>query len=102
MYAVIQAGSRQFRVKEGETIVIDRVQGNAGDKYMFDKVLMIGGDAPKMGAPVVSGAKVEATIESHGRGEKITIMKYKRRKNYKRTMGHRQPISTLKINSIKG
>jgi len=101
MYAVIAAGSRQFKVKEGETLVIDRVPGNEGEKYTFDKVLMIGGEQPRFGAPTVAGASVEATIKSHGQGEKITIFKYKRRKNYKRTQGHRQPITVLEIGSIK-
>jgi large subunit ribosomal protein L21 len=101
MYAVIEAGSRQFKVIEGETLVIDRVAGNEGDKFTFKNVLMIGGDKLVFGAPTVAGAFVEATIKSHTRGKKITIFKYKRRKNYKRTMGHRQPLSVLEINTIK-
>jgi large subunit ribosomal protein L21 len=101
MYAVVTAGSRQFKVKEGETLVLDRVPGNAGDKFTFKNVLMIGGDKTVLGAPHVAGATVEATIKSHSLADKIMIFKYKRRKNYKRSFGHRQPISTLEITSIK-
>ncbi len=101
MYAVIKAGSRQFKVSEGQTLTIDRVPGNAGDKYTFDKVLLVGGEKVKLGAPTVSGAVVEATIKSQTKGEKVTIFKYKRRKNYKRTQGHRQPVTVLEIGKIK-
>lgn len=101
MYAVIQAGSRQFKVSEGQTLIIDRVPGNAGDTYTFDKVLLVGGTKTVVGAPVVAGASVSATIKSQARGEKVTIFKYKRRKNYKRTQGHRQPITVLEIGKIK-
>lgn len=101
MYAVIVAGSRQFKVAQGETLTIDRVPGNPGDKYTFDKVLMVGGEAVKLGAPMLSGASVEATIKSQGKADKILVFKYKRRKNYKRTYGHRQPVTVLEIGAIK-
>jgi large subunit ribosomal protein L21 len=101
MYAVVTAGSRQFKVQEGETLVLDRVPGNAGDTFTFTNVLMVGGAKTVIGAPSVAGATVTATIKSHSLGEKIMIFKYKRRKNYKRSFGHRQPISTLEITSIK-
>ena len=100
MYAVISAGSRQFKVAAGETLQIDRVPGNVGDKYTFSNVLMLGGGKLVLGKPTVAGATVTATIMSQGKGEKITIFKYKRRKNYKRTTGHRQPITVLEINTI--
>ena len=102
MYAVIEAGSRQFKVSEGQTLVIDRVPGNAGDKHMFNTVLMLGGAKTVLGMPTVAGASVEATIKSQGKDKKITIFKYKRRKNYKRTTGHRQPITVLEIKKING
>jgi len=101
MYAVFRAGSRQFKVSEGDTLTIDRVLGNVGDKVTFDQVVMVGGAKAAVGAPLVQGASVEATIESHSRAPKITVFKYKRRKNYKRTYGHKQPITTLKIGKIK-
>jgi large subunit ribosomal protein L21 len=100
MYAVIEAGSRQFKVAVGETLTIDRVPGNAGDQYTFKNVLFVGGDKTVVGAPLVSGASVTATIKSQTKGEKVTIFKYKRRKAYKRTQGHRQPITVLEINKI--
>ena len=101
MYAVIRAGSRQFKVAEGDTLQIDHIAGKEGDKVNFDQVLMVGGSKTVVGAPLVSGASVEATIEKQGKGDKIRIFKYKRRKNYKVTQGHRQPITTLKIGKIK-
>lgn len=101
MYAVVKAGTRQFKVQEGETLVVDRVPGSAGDAYVFDQVLMIGGDKVSVGAPLVAGAKVSATIKSQGKGEKIMVFKYKRRKNYKKSHGHRQPITVLEIGKIQ-
>lgn len=101
MYAVVTAGSRQFKVQEGETLVLDRLPGNAGETFTFTKVLMIGGEKTVLGAPLVAGATVEATIKSHSLDDKIMIFKYKRRKNYKRSFGHRQPITTLEIKKIK-
>ncbi len=100
MYAVIEAGSRQFKVTEGQTLQLDRVPGNVGDKHTFSSVLMLGGAKMVLGKPTVAGATVTATIMSQGKGEKIRIFKYKRRKNYKRTTGHRQPITVLEINKI--
>ena len=100
MYAVIRAGSRQFKVAQGETLTIDRVPGNVGDKCTFDQVLLVGGATIKVGAPTVAGASVSATIKSQEKADKITVFKYKRRKNYKRTYGHRQPITVLEIGAI--
>ncbi|MCX6108916.1 MAG: 50S ribosomal protein L21 [Proteobacteria bacterium] len=100
MYAVIRAGSRQFKVAQGETLTIDRVPGNVGDKFTFDQVLLVGGSTIKVGAPTVAGASVSATIKSQEKADKITVFKYKRRKNYKRTYGHRQPITVLEIGAI--
>jgi large subunit ribosomal protein L21 len=100
MYAVIRAGSRQFKVAQGETLTIDRVPGNVGDKFTFDQVLLVGGATIKVGAPTVAGASVSATIKSQEKADKITVFKYKRRKNYKRTYGHRQPITVLEIGAI--
>ena len=100
MYAVVKAGSRQFKVAEGDTLVIDRVNGDTGDTYTFDNVLMIGGDSAKVGSPLVEGASVEAKIKSQDKAPKIIIFKYKRRKNYKRTTGHRQPVTVLEVSKI--
>lgn len=100
MYAVIQAGSRQFKVAVGQELVIDCLPGQAGDIVTFDKVLMVGGDQIRFGAPTVQGASVQATIKAQKKGDKVIIFKYKRRKNYKRTRGHRQPLTVLEVKDI--
>jgi len=102
MFAVIKAGAHQYRVQEGDTLRVDLLKGNVGDKVTFDKVLMVGGAKMKVGAPLVGGAKVEATIKEQARDPKVVIFKYKRRKNYKRTRGHKQPITLVEINKITG
>lgn len=101
MYAVIKAGGHQYRVKEGDVLQIDKLEGQAGDKVTFDKVLMVGGAKTTIGAPLVAGASVDATIKEQLRAPKIIVFKYKRRKNYKRTKGHKQPITTVEIGKIK-
>jgi large subunit ribosomal protein L21 len=102
MYAVIKAGTRQFKVAVGQQLVLDRVSGNAGDSVTFGDVLMLGGDQPRFGSPTVAGASVQAVILKQEKADKITVFKYKRRKNYKRTRGHRQPITVLEVKSISG
>jgi large subunit ribosomal protein L21 len=101
MYAVIQTGSRQFKVAVGQELIIDSLPGQAGDSVTFDKVLMVGGDQVKFGAPHVAGATVLATIKEQKKGDKVIIFKYKRRKNYKRTRGHRQPLTVLEVKDIQ-
>ena len=100
MYAVIQAGGHQYRVNQGDEVVVDSIPGKEGDKITLDKVLMVGGKATVVGAPFVSGAKVQATIKKQHRLDKVLVFKYKRRKNYKRTRGHRQNVTTLEIGKI--
>ena len=100
MYAVIKAGGHQYKVQEGDKITIDKMVGNEGDQVTFDNVLMIGGKKATIGAPLVNGASVEATIQGQGHGRKIIVFKYKRRKNYRRTKGHKQPLTTVKITKI--
>lgn len=103
MYAIIRSGGKQYRVAEGERLVVERdVLGNADkDKVTFNEVLMVGGDQPKVGAPTVSGASVVATVVRESRGEKIIVFRKKRRKNHtKRTHGHRQDVVELRIDSI--
>jgi large subunit ribosomal protein L21 len=102
MYAVIQTGGKQYRVQKGDKIFVEKLPGNVGDAISFDQVLLLGGEAVKVGKPLVSGAKVEAKILEHGRGEKVIIFKFRRRKNYHRKTGHRQPFTTLQILDIKG
>ena len=102
MFAVIKAGAHQYKVQEGDTLSVDLVKGNVGDKVTFDQVLMVGGSKRIIGAPVVKGAKVEATIKEQTRNAKVVIFKFKRRKNYKRTRGHKQPVTFVEINKIVG
>jgi len=100
MYAVIKSGARQYKVQTGETVTVERVQGKPGDKITFDQVLAVGGASPQFGSPTIKGAKVEGTIKDFTFNPKVVIFKYKRRKNYKRTRGHKQPVMTVEIGKI--
>ncbi len=103
MYAIIRSGGKQYRVAQGETLLVERdVLSNADqEKVTFSEVLMVGGDQPKVGVPMVSGASVIATVVRESRGEKIIVFKKKRRKNHtKRKHGHRQDLVELRIESI--
>lgn len=101
MLAVIKAQGKQYKVAKGDTLTVDRLAGEAGAKIAFGDVLMvIDGGKTTIGAPVVSGAKVEAEIVAHDRGDKILVIKKRRRKGYKRTKGHRQDLTTVKITGI--
>ncbi|MBD3755166.1 MAG: 50S ribosomal protein L21 [Gammaproteobacteria bacterium] len=102
MYAVIKTGGKQYRVREGQVIRIESLNAEVGDAVEFDEVLMVGEGADvKVGSPVVEGAKVSATVESNGRGKKVTIIKFRRRKNRSKTkQGHRQNYTEVKIGKI--
>lgn len=101
MYAVIATGGKQYRVSEGDRLRVETLKGDIGQKIVFEKVLMIGGDdAAKVGTPTLEGATVEAEIEDHNREKKIVVFKFKRRKNYRKKYGHRQPYTALKITKI--
>ena len=102
MYAVIQTGGKQYRVEQGDKLRVEKLVGNVGDKVVFDKVLMVGGEAVKVGLPLLAGAKVEATITAQDRAKKIIVFKFRRRKNYRRKYGHRQPFTEIKITGIEG
>jgi large subunit ribosomal protein L21 len=105
VFAIIRSGGKQYRVAEGESLIVERdVLGAADkDKVTFNEVLMIGGDKPKVGSPTVSGASVVATIVGESRGTKIIVFRKKHRKNHtKRKHGHRQEMVELRIDSIKG
>jgi len=102
MYAVIKTGGKQYRVASGDKLHIEKLEGNPGDSIKFDQVLLVGGgDDPKVGQPVVAGASVEAKILSQDRGKKLIVFKMKRRKNYRRRQGHRQPYTRIEITGIK-
>jgi large subunit ribosomal protein L21 len=103
MYAIIQTGGKQYRVKSGEQVKVESLAADVGAAVSFDNVLMLGeGDGAKVGAPFVSGAKVKATIVAHGRGEKLRIFKMRRRKHYAKTQGHRQNFTEVRIDEIVG
>ena len=100
MYAVIRTGGKQYRVSEGETLRVEKLAGDVGSSVTIEDVLMIGGDAPKIGKPVVSGASVSAEITAQDRAKKIIVFKFKKRKGYRRKKGHRQAYTELKITGI--
>ncbi|MBI4509819.1 MAG: 50S ribosomal protein L21 [Deltaproteobacteria bacterium] len=101
MYAVIQTGGKQYRVEEGATIRVEKLEGDRGRTLEFDQVLLVAdGENIKVGAPSVPGAKVTAEIASQGLGEKLVVFKFRRKKGYRRKRGHRQPYTALKITGI--
>ena len=104
MYAVIRTGGKQHRVQVGEVVRVESLEGQAGDAVVFDDVLALGeGDAVRVGNPMVEGAKVRGTVVAHGRSKKILIFTYKRRQNSnRRSMGHRQGYTAVKIEAIEG
>ena len=102
MYAVIETGGKQYRVAPGESIEVETLAGDVGSAVEFDKVLAImDGDAVKAG-PAVQGALVKGTIKAQGRGEKTIVFKFKRKKQYKRTIGHRQNFTRVAVDEIVG
>ncbi|MBW2522656.1 MAG: 50S ribosomal protein L21 [Deltaproteobacteria bacterium] len=102
MYAVIKTGGKQYRVAEGQMLQVEKLPGNPGEPVTFDQVLMVGGDGKtKVGRPLVSGAKVNAQIVAQDRDKKIIVFKFRRRKNYRRKTGHRQPYTEVKITGIE-
>lgn len=103
MYAMVEIKGKQYKATEGALLKVDRVAGDTGDVVEFDSVLMVRNDEDvKVGSPYVDGAKVKAVIEEQGRGKKITVLKFKRRKNYSRKYGHRQAYSALRVKEIAG
>ena len=101
MYAVIKTGGKQYRVSEGDTLRVETLTAEAGASVDFDGVLMVAdGDNIKIGAPYIEGGKVTATVVGHGRGKKIEIIKFRRRKHYDKKTGHRQNYTELKITGI--
>ncbi len=103
MYAVIQTGGKQYRVSSGEKLKVELLTAEVGAAVQFEQVLAVGeGDAVKVGAPFVSGATVKATVVSHGRGDKVHIFKMRRRKHYKKSQGHRQSFTEVRIDDIVG
>lgn len=103
MYAVIAAGGKQHRVEEGEVLRLEKIEAATGETVDFDQVLLVkNGEELKIGAPVVDGAKVSAEVIAHGRADKVTIIKFRRRKHSMKRQGHRQWYTEVKITGIKG
>ncbi|MCK6502989.1 50S ribosomal protein L21 [Myxococcota bacterium] len=100
MYAVVVTGGKQYRVSQGDTITVDRLQADVGSTIELGDVLLIGGDELKVGAPTVAGAKVVAQVVGHELGEKREIFKYRRTRRYRRFRGFRPSLTTLSIQSI--
>jgi large subunit ribosomal protein L21 len=101
MYAIFEDGSHQFRVKEGDKIVVDRRDGEPGSELVFSKVLLVTGEGePRIGTPLVEGARVVARIVDQFRAKKIIIQKFRRRKNMRRRKGHRQPHTMVQITGV--
>jgi len=101
MYALIEFKGKQYRAEPGVTLKVDRIDAEPGAVLDIDTVLLTSGDAVAVGAPYVAGARVSATVESHGRDAKIIVFKYKPKKDYRRKKGHRQHFSMIKIGDIK-
>lgn len=103
MYAVIKTGGKQYRVREGDTLRIEKLAAEAGAKIQFDQILMVGeGDKVNVGTPFINGGQVSATVIAQGRADKIKVVKFKRRKNYLRRNGHRQSFTEVEITKIGG
>lgn len=101
MYAIVATGGKQYRVREGEKLRVEKLSAEAGDTVELDKVLMIGeGEDVKVGAPYLEGAKVTATVAVNGRGDKVKIIKFRRRKHHRKQMGHRQSYTEIEITGI--
>jgi large subunit ribosomal protein L21 len=103
MYAVFESGGKQHRVKEGETLKLEKIEAATGDNIEFDRVLLVGGgESVKVGTPLVDGSKVSAEVIAQGRHQKIRIVKFNRRKHYRKETGHRQWYTEVKITGISG
>ena len=101
MHAVIVTGGKQYRIKEGDKLKIETLTAPEGDEVVFDKVMLVSdGESIKVGKPYIEGGKVTATVTEHGRHKKIKVLKFKRRKGYMRTQGHRQNYTEVLVNSI--
>jgi large subunit ribosomal protein L21 len=101
MYAVIKTGGKQYRVVPGEKIKVEQIPADVGAEITLDQVLLVGeGEAVKIGAPMVAGASVKATVVSHGRHDKVKIFKMRRRKHYQKHQGHRQNYTEIRIDGI--
>lgn len=102
MYAIIETGGKQYRVQEGDVLRVEKLPVAEGETLDVEQVLALGGDGePKIGTPLVAGAKVTLKVLEHAKGDKIIVFKYKAKKNYRRKTGHRQPFSKVKVEKIQ-
>lgn len=102
MYAIIESCGKQYKVTEGDVVFFEKLDAEEGKKVTFDKVILVSEEGKvEVGAPYVKGVKVEGKVVSHGKGKKIIVYKYKAKKNYRRTQGHRQPYTKVEITKIK-
>lgn len=100
MYAIFRTGGKQYRVSEGDTLRVEKIDGDVGAAVNFEEVLMLGGETVAVGQPTISGATVSAKITAQDKAKRIIVFKMKRRKNYRRKRGHRQPYTELKVTGI--
>ena len=100
MYAIIETGGKQYKVEQGDVVFIEKLNVEAGEAVTFDKVLVVGGDDLKVGAPSVEGATVSANVVKNGKDKKIIVYKYKPKKGYHKKQGHRQPYTKVEITAI--
>ena len=102
MYAIIESCGRQYKVSEGDVVFFEKLDAEAGKKVTFDNVVLVSNDKKvEVGSPYVKGVKVEGKVVAHGKHKKIVVYKYKAKKNYRRTQGHRQPYTKVEITKIK-
>lgn len=102
MYAIVETGGKQYRIEEGSTVYVEKLDVSEGEKVTLDQVLAVSKDGSlTVGEPYVAGASVEATVLENGKAEKIIVFKYKRKKDYRRKQGHRQPYTKIKIEAIQ-
>ncbi len=100
MYAIVKSGGHQYRVAAGDVIEVERLAAQPGEQVQLGQVLLVGGDHPRVGTPVVAGAKVEATVLGHTKGRKVVVFKYKNKNRYRIKTGHRQLHTRLRIDAI--
>ncbi len=102
MYAIIRTGGKQYRVQQGDVVRLERIPGDVGASVTLGDVLLVGGDGdPRLGGPTVEGASVVGTVVEQGRDAKIRVFKYKKRKHYRRTRGHRQSFTAVRIDAVR-
>ena len=101
MYAVIRTGGKQYKVEEGNVVLVEKLDAEVGSTVSFDVLMLCDGENVKVGQPTVSGASVKAEVLEHGKARKVIVFKYKPKKNYRKKQGHRQPYTKVKITEVK-